>query len=440
MTVPVPTSAIDHAAACASTECAESDELKMRRFLRWMEENHATFPALAVKVENGRRHVYAKRPLAKHELALHVPRKLMITPEIARKTATGKLIAAHAEAHEFELADHDYLAVFILEIKREGGFWKPYVDVLPTDYSHIPLNYPEHELEALKGSYIYPVVLERRERHEAAYAFLSQVLTDGFTREAFTWATCVVTSRVYGVKIDDEKTKAMVPLAELFDHAQTCNLTWNPGASIGFVVAAHDAIDAGTELFESYGNMCNARMLNVYGCQVPDNVENVAEIVFKTLPADHPYGLRARKLGDYRYKKMAFRVTGRCDDERADLLFSYLRLACLDTIPQDQRPTFEPGAEKRVPPLDRDNEVAALTMLAQACRARLAEFPTTIEEDEALLKEGGLSVNMRNIVSVRRDEKKVLRYFAGLADTAIPVLRAEERYAAYFKKLVQNVC
>jgi protein-histidine N-methyltransferase len=442
MTVHAASTSIDHATPPATPKSVELNEMRVRRFLRWMEENGASFSPVALKVNQDGRHVYATRPLRDGELAIHIPRKLMITPAIARESAIGKLIAAHCQ----NAADHDYLAAFLLEIKHEGGFWKPYVDVLPTNYSHIPLNYSENELDALKGTYIFPVIRRRREKHKKLYEKLPAQLKSRFTQEEFTWATCVATSRAYGVTFAGVKTTAMVPLADMFDHALVHNLSWPREAETGLVIAARMPIEAGAPLHESYGRLCNARMLNVYGCRVDGNPDNLTELVFWALLPDHPSEPLAKKLGQVRAEKQAFRVFAGYDCALGKPLFAYLRLACLDSLPEAEWRRADTGETIEVPPIGRDNEIAALTMLAEACQDRLRQFPTSIDEDNALLKDHALSRNMRNIILIRHDEKTVLNYFLELAKAALPLLKdascdlsahavGEGRYADYFAEL-----
>ncbi|HSS03396.1 MAG TPA: hypothetical protein VLM79_40310, partial [Kofleriaceae bacterium] len=61
------------------------------------------------------------------------------------------------------------------------------------------------------------------------------------------------------------------------------------------------------------------------------------------------------------------------------------------------------------------NEATARAALADAARAGLARFSTTLAEDEALLAAGGLSPTARNFVIARVGEKRVLHAWLDLA-------------------------
>jgi histone-lysine N-methyltransferase SETD3 len=456
---------INSSAPSALSELVDSDDLKMRRFLRWMEEQGATFPSMTMKVGQGTRQVQSTRALLPGELVLHVPRKLMLTPAVARASETGRLIAQHGCS---DFGDYEYLAAFLLEIKRDGGFWKPYIDVLPQDYSDNPLFFSETEMEHLEGSYIDPTVRERREWDGRLYDQLPACLKEnGFTREAFTWARCAVISRVYGVTLGGRSTVAMVPLADMFDHAPTNYVRWIGEAETGFIVTAEQPVAAGAPLFERYGRRCNAMLLNVYGFCLEGNPDNEAEIQLEALTPGDRFYQDARLLGKTSKdaKIQAFKVQWQYGNAMRELL-SYLRLSVYDEPSRldmemddpdslrpasDQPPRIEAEEKKAggVAPISRANEVAAVSALIAACEHRLQQFPTSIEEDEALLKDPALLRNVRNMVMVRRDEKIILRHFLELRQTVLPLLRDEScdlahyaigatPFAAYFLDLVNS--
>jgi histone-lysine N-methyltransferase SETD3 len=459
-------SAISNSSApSALSEVVDSDELKMRRFLRWMEEQGATFPSMTMKVGQGTRQVHSIRALVPGELVLHVPRKLMLTPAVARASETGRLIAQHGCG---DFGDYEYLAVFLLEMKRDGGFWKPYIDVLPQDYSENPLFFSEAETAHLKGSYIDPTVRERREWNGRLYDQLPACLKEkGFTREEFTWARCAVISRVYGVTLGGRSTVAMVPLADMFDHAPTNYVRWIGDAETGFIVTAEQPVAAGAPMFERYGRRCNAMLLNVYGFCLEGNPDNEAEIQLQALTSGDRFFQHARLFGKTSKdgKIQAFKVQWEYDDATRELL-SYLRLSVFNEPPRLDMDMNDPNSSRPVaeePPrieaeekkaggvaaISRANEAAAVTALIAACERRLQQFPTSIEEDEALLKDRALPRNVRNVVMVRRDEKIILQHFLELRQTVLPLLQDEScdlaqyatggtPFAAYFADLVKS--
>lgn len=58
--------------------------------------------------------------------------------------------------------------------------------------------------------------------------------------------------------------------------------------------------------------------------------------------------------------------------------------------------------------LDLETEVGACRLVAAACRARLAQMPTSLEDDLALLAEAGLDDDMRTCIRYRLARKRFL--------------------------------
>jgi hypothetical protein len=51
---------------------------------------------------------------------------------------------------------HSFLSTFLLREKKDpNSFWKPYIDLLPTDYNSFPVFFSEDELKWLEGSPFY---------------------------------------------------------------------------------------------------------------------------------------------------------------------------------------------------------------------------------------------------------------------------------------------
>ncbi|MFY0576861.1 SETD3 family histone-lysine N-methyltransferase [Cystobacter fuscus] len=78
---------------------------------------------------------------------------------------------------------------------------------------------------------------------------------------------------------------------------------------------------------------------------------------------------------------------------------------------------------KTIAPVSVACEERVLGTLAAACEERLKAFPTTLEEDERLLREGPLSPNERSCVLLRRQEKRLLRDYLELTRAGRALLR-----------------
>ncbi len=75
------------------------------------------------------------------------------------------------------------------------------------------------------------------------------------------------------------------------------------------------------------------------------------------------------------------------------------------------------GDINRLPPVSLANEWAVCQELGSMAARLLSQFPTSLEQDNALLEdpEGGLTVNARNAILQRRSEKHVLQHFVDVA-------------------------
>lgn len=67
-----------------------------------------------------------------------MPLSHLITLEMAKETEVGKKITNH----KLDLLSpkHSYLSTFLLrEKKNPNSFWRPYLDILPSDYNSFPI-------------------------------------------------------------------------------------------------------------------------------------------------------------------------------------------------------------------------------------------------------------------------------------------------------------
>lgn len=70
---------------------------------------------------------------------------------MAKETQVGrKMIDA---ALDLLSPKHSFLSTFLLrERKNPDSFWKPYIDLLPSDYNCFPVFFSDDELKWLEGS------------------------------------------------------------------------------------------------------------------------------------------------------------------------------------------------------------------------------------------------------------------------------------------------
>jgi protein-histidine N-methyltransferase len=430
----------------SSIEALESEDLKMQRFLRWLEENGAHFPALNIETVNGIRGVCVKEQIPADRLILHIPRCLLLTTAVVFDSTIGKLLKQGADA----LEHWAYLAVFLLHTKRHGGFWKHYVDILPTTFSNHPFVLPESYLNYLKGSCWLPAIRQARaqiiDEYQKVVACLPE--EDAFTLEEFAWGAMIKITRSFEVNIDGEMTNALVPLADMLNHSPVPNINWRKESTLGFVMATKDKIDAGMAAYDSYGKQLKETMFMGYGFCVDS--PDITLLLLASLAPEHPYAQHAKNLGVDAGEHREFKFGISYNAVHTKTLFSYLRLTHLDTFEDMHLPTSDGKNANEIPPVSRQNEIQVLSSLATACESRIQSFATSIEEDEILLKENSLPRHIHFAVMVRHGEKLVLKNFIDLARVAIPMLQdeslnlgesaaPEERFADYFAEIGRHL-
>jgi histone-lysine N-methyltransferase SETD3 len=405
----------------------------MQRMLHWLQEEGAAFPSVRIEVGKEGRVVRAAAPIKAGALVMHIPRSLMIGAESAQDSDIGKLIASA----EGRLGSYGFMAAYLLDPKREGGPARCYVDVLPKSFPNHPYFFLESELDCLKGFYDLPMLRKWKADMHAEYDRVISCLAEdrAFTREEYESARCAASSRSHGVRIAGKYCTSLIPLADMLDHALDFNVRWRMEATDGFICVAGRDIEAGEVLTTTYGAACNGRLFVTYGFCVENNPHDLAEIQLPELPADHPCVQHAKGLGKERDGMRVFLVQARYDNEDTTRLFSYLRLGALNDA---SRVSLEKDAKTAaVNPISAENEHAALTLLSQACQQRMAQFDTSIEADEALLKDKSLPLKWRYAVLARHSEKCVLKYFMDLAQAAMPVVQAAawpQQFREYFER------
>lgn len=350
---------------------------RLLRLIRWLEQGGAGISRLGIQLSaDGDRGARALGPIAADEAVLEVPLRFILTSEVARASEIGRRIAASG----VELrSGHTWLASYLLQEKSAAGsFWRPYLDTLPQTFPRVPLFHKE-ELPLLEGSHALARILDRRRALAAEHQDLCRCVP-GFARfslDEFVWARVAVVTRVFGIEIRGEKTDALVPMADMLNHRRPRETSWGfDDERAAFVIHALQGFAAGDPVHDSYGRKCNCRFLMSYGFCLEENPDNEAVIRF-----DRGQGWDG--------EEREFHVRASLTAKKTRAMLSFLR-----------------GLR---------SERAALRALAAACADALRRFPTTLEEDDALLAGPGLSPDARNAILMRRGEKRVLRFFLDYA-------------------------
>ena len=402
------------------------------RVLAWLVRHGAAVTSLSMASSPPTsRTVLAAAPIAAGADVLRIPRPLLLTVADARASSIGRTIASSGMPSP---GDHTLLAACLLAHReRPRSRFRPYLDSLPVAFPTLPLSFTPAELALLQGSAALEKLAARRAALKSDHRSLCHAVP-AFRRFAladFVWARSCVITRVFGLTIAGEKTEALVPLADMLDHRRPAETHWTYDDDAGaFVMTALRAFHPGQPVHDSYGRKSNTRFLVNYGFTLDDNDDDDEAAVRLAIPADAPLpGDKARLLGALPGEREAVALPAPSGDGVEPEALSFLRVACATPREIEQIHASQGGAH-RVLPLNGRNESAALALLAAACEEARAAFPTSVEQDDALLGEGAPSTNARNAVVARRSEKRVLMRWIDLVRSSLPLLRLPRPHLA----------
>lgn len=371
----------------------------------WLRAGGARVDRLAVRTAaDGRRGAVASAAIPAGEPVLAIPHERLLTHTLASRSPIGRAL----ERAGIDPADaHTCLAAFLIaEARDRGSRWRPYLDALPTSYPHMPCFLDDVTLALLDGTSARARVDRQRADLAATLARLRAVpaLADLGAAE-LAWARLTVLTRVFRLVIDGRAVDALVPMADLLEHAPAPEAGWAfDDVQRALVVTTVADVVAGAPVRQSYGAKSDARLFVNYGFCLGDNDADEAVVAVRAPDERTP---------------ACFAVTRAYADPEVQRMFAWTRLA----VAGDGELAlhgFRTG--DGVPPITSANERAALTAIADGCRARLAGLPGTIADDEALLAGAALSPAARACVTVRRGEKRVLAAFVELARDVVPML------------------
>lgn len=219
-----------------------------------------------VVVANGTagRGMFAAGPIRVGTDLVRVPGDCCLTIEVARTTSTGAYVASPwAGLGSAPIA----LAAALLELRRTlPPLWVPFIGTLPAHTEGYPILYSPADREALRGTTVESLLGDLESRYTEEWTWLRVHVPACSALPFRDWCAtrALVTSRLFD--LGDEMGIALVPFADLFNHAQDPEVAWTWDApEQAFVMRATRDLAAGEELHVSYGTKSNGRLLLHYG-------------------------------------------------------------------------------------------------------------------------------------------------------------------------------
>jgi histone-lysine N-methyltransferase SETD3 len=410
------------------------------KFLRELYKYNAFFPKLEIHFyTDDYRGVLAKSNILKDEIIMTIPKECLISLEDALETSYGKKIGEFMY-NELNSPKHCLLSSFLL-YEEKNLKYKYYFDLLPKDYSNFPIFYTNKELDYLKGSPFLAQIIEKKEDMKNDYNKLCEYLPDykQFSYLKFIEARVLISSRIFGIAINDNKTDVLAPFADLLNHKRPRQTQWYYDDNLeSFVIQATENIKEGSEIFDSYGKKTNARFLLNYGFCLDDN--DTSEYLL-TVELNNNYPLFELKKNFFQneYELVrTFNLNNNFYESQIIELLSFLRFILFDGDMNDLYNAINtseniynediPLTFYYIPPINKELEIQVLKHLHLLCRKSLSKYPTTFEQDQNFYKtKKNISFNMRNCLLLLMSEKTVLSYFIYFCEYCLDLLKLKSQ-------------
>ena len=410
------------------------------KFLRELYKYNSFFPKLEIHFyTDDYRGVLAKNNIMKDEIIMTIPKECLISLETAFETEYGKKIGEFMYK-ELNSPKHCLLTSFLL-YEEKNPKYKYYFDLLPKDFSNFPIFYTPKELEYLKGSPFLFQILEKKEDMKSDYAKLCKYLPDfkQFSYLKFCQARLLISSRIFGISINDNKTDVLAPFADLLNHKRPRQTQWYYDDNLeSFVIQATEDIKEGNEIFDSYGRKTNARFLLNYGFCLEDN-DTSEFLITINFNENYPLYEEKKKFFQNEYELVRrFNLNNNFYESQIIELLSFLRFILFEgdinelynAISSSENIYNEevPLTFYYIQPISKELEIKVLKHLSLLCRRALGKYPTTFEEDLNLIKtKKNISFNLRNCLYLLMSEKTVLSYFIYFCEYCLELLKLKSQ-------------
>lgn len=234
------------------------------RLFAWIRTCGGYIGPVQAKRAAGLRGLHAADSVDRNTPLLHVPPQLVVDAQVARSSVLGQRLI-EADPH---LDGRALLAAFLIDARARGGFWSPWIDMLPTDFPGHPLFFSDQELAAMDDwSEHRWMILAARSAADDAYARFASCLPPdaACSRGDFQWAfTCVLTRAFRRIEGDGVQW-LLAPGVDLFNHEQHALADVSVDPQGGFAVQADSAVAASEPIAIGYGEFSNALLLATHG-------------------------------------------------------------------------------------------------------------------------------------------------------------------------------
>lgn len=396
-------------------------DTRIEEFIKWMKENGAEIDGIKIAQFPGYGYgIKAEKNFTQGDLLISVPRKVMLTTENVGDSLLGPLIRTDPMLQHMPNVALSLL--LLIEKFKPDSFWKPYIAVLPAEYTTV-LYFKPNELQELKGSPSLEPALKQCRNIARQYAYFNNLfqqstdsgialLREVFTYEQYCWAVSTVMTRQNFVPSSDGKSmlNALIPMWDMCNHTNgKLSTDFNAVQDRSECMACRD-YQAGEQIFIFYGPRTNSELFVHNGFVYPDN-EHDGLCLKLGVSRDDPLQPERSKLlcqlgipavGDFLLKKGPDPVDGR--------LLAFLRVFNMGPEHLKHWLSSDRSCDLVYPDCALETEVESKMWKFLLTRINLLQraYPTTLEEDYRKLKHPWLTPCSRLAVQLRISEKVLL--------------------------------
>jgi histone-lysine N-methyltransferase SETD3 len=104
--------------------------------------------------------------------------------------------------------------------RKENRLFKEFDDILPKEYTNFPIFFKPDELKWLEGSPLLDQIADKIQDIKLDYQLICKEVPDfsQFPILEYSQLRMMVASRIFGININDIKTDAFVPYADMLNH------------------------------------------------------------------------------------------------------------------------------------------------------------------------------------------------------------------------------
>ena len=396
----------------------EKNNPQYKTYLEYMKnlyENNIYINKLTVVFQNeNMRGIKATENIKKNDILIKIPKDFLITLDKAEEKY--KEMFTPELKNKLSSPNHCILSLFLLsEIKKEKeSKWYFYFNFLPKSYLNFPIFYTNKELTLLKGTKFLQSIIQKEKEIKKDYEILSEQIINFSNQnsyEEFCKIRCIISSRIFGLIINNKKTDIIAPFADLLNHKRSKETKWIYSENENFFgIISLKNINKDFEVFDSYGRKNNLRFLLNYGFTVENNEDDDIQIEI-CLNENFPNYEKKMNLVSL-FPKRVFYLSKNIEDIQTFQFFSFVRLlnydGCIDNINFNFAISLE-------------NEINVLKAIIDILTKELLRYDNTLNDDILFLKENKnkMTFNEYNCYIIRISEKDILNYYIIMCEKCI---------------------